>query len=263
MEDNFLGCLLLLLLGLRHGLDPDHIAIVDGYTYQLHQQKKTWTKWVGTFFALGHGFMVTLIALFLSLVKSNIKVPDYLSFILEWLPVAMLFYLGCLNLKTIITGNKKHAAIKQTKIVTYLITKKLNPLTIVLTGLLFGFIFDTSTQIAAFGYAVSSTTQWLFAVAGGVIFSAGMMVTGTFDSMLLSQLLKDFDRKQITRHRWKLTILLTLICLLVPVYKIACEYQLITELSDFQNTMFGLLFIGIVVALYGESYVRLRYINKK
>ena len=56
---DYYGLSLIFLLGLRHGLDPDHIAIIDGISMRLTQQKNKLAPWVGTLFALGHGLVIT------------------------------------------------------------------------------------------------------------------------------------------------------------------------------------------------------------
>jgi high-affinity nickel-transport protein len=56
------GLLLMLVLGLRHGLDPDHIACIDGLTSRPMQRGHRHGAWVGTLFAIGHGLLVTVIA---------------------------------------------------------------------------------------------------------------------------------------------------------------------------------------------------------
>ena len=42
------------LLGLRHGLDPDHIAIIDGFAFRAAEERPGLAPWVGTLFATGH-----------------------------------------------------------------------------------------------------------------------------------------------------------------------------------------------------------------
>src|SRR5580698_9870246 len=43
-------------LGLRHGVDPDHLAAIDGLS-RLRP-----SRWNGVAFAIGHGAIVTLLA---------------------------------------------------------------------------------------------------------------------------------------------------------------------------------------------------------
>ena len=49
---------LALLLGLRHGLAPDHLAAIDGLTMRAQPPS---APWMGGLFALGHGLTVLLI----------------------------------------------------------------------------------------------------------------------------------------------------------------------------------------------------------
>lgn len=43
-------------LGLRHGMDPDHLAVID------HLSRTRPNRWNGVWFALGHGIVVTVLA---------------------------------------------------------------------------------------------------------------------------------------------------------------------------------------------------------
>ena len=52
---------LVFLLGLRHGLDPDHLAAIDGLTRAGTREGAR--RWCGLFFALGHGVVITLVGL--------------------------------------------------------------------------------------------------------------------------------------------------------------------------------------------------------
>ena len=56
-------------LGLRHGLDPDHIAAIDNVTRKLMQEGRRPVA-VGFFFALGHSAVVMLAAIAIALVAN-------------------------------------------------------------------------------------------------------------------------------------------------------------------------------------------------
>jgi high-affinity nickel-transport protein len=250
------GFTVLLILGLRHGLDPDHITIIDGYTYRLHERKSLWTSWVGTLFAFGHGLMVTVIALALSLIRNNFELPPVVSFMIDWIPVVMLLFIGIMNVISLSQHNEfRTKSLKKWMLPAYF-NSHLNPLSVILTGIIFGFIFDTSTQIAAFGFALSAADQWVFAVAGGIVFSAGLMITGTFDSFYLSRLLKKFDQKNIKTHRYRLNVLITCMCFIIPFYKLLCTYNQNFELTDFQNNIAGIAFILAIVLIYVDLYIK-------
>ena len=263
LHQNFSGFIILLVLGLRHGLDPDHITVIDGYTYRLHEKKSFWSRWVGTLFAFGHGVMVTLIALSLSLLKSNFKIPAMLDIVVEWLPVMMLLMIGISNFISLTQRKQVKITSFRKWLLPQYFNTHLNPFSVILTGFIFGFIFDTSSQIAAFGYAVSVSNQWMYAVMGGVVFSVGLIMTGTCDSLLLSKLLKTFDQKKIQTHRFKLNVLITIMCFAIPIYKISSFFYPKLELDNFQNNMVGLCFIAIIILLYAELYIRYKRRSKK
>jgi high-affinity nickel-transport protein len=262
LQQDLSGFIVLSVLGLRHGLDPDHITVIDGYTYRLHLHKSAWARWVGTLFTFGHGIMVTAIALFLCILKNNFEMPLMLDIIVEWLSSAMLLFMGISNLISLTRREGTQVSGFRKKLLPKSFSNSLNPFTVIITGVIFGFIFDTSSQIAAFGYAVSVSNQWMYAILGGVVFSLGLMLTGTCDSLLLSKLLKTFDQRKIQRHRFKLNVLITIMCFAIPFYKIASAMNTSLELDDFQNNMVGLVFISIIIALYAELYLRHRYAKR-
>ncbi|MFK7114473.1 NAD+ synthetase [Flavobacterium oreochromis] len=256
LNNNLSALLILFILGLRHGLDPDHITVIDNYTYRLHENKNSWSRWVGTLFTLGHGVMVTLIALALSYLKNNFEVPSSVDFLLNWLPMFLLFVMGVSNIISLLKFKPTNSLNLKKYLIPKFLDKNLSPITVFITGVVFGFIFDTSSQIAAFGLAVSGTHHWLFSVIGGFIFSIGLMFTGTIDSYLLSKLLKTFDRTNIQKHRFKLNILITVMCFIIPIYKLTTVFNPSLELNDLQNNIVGLGFLGIILLLYFDLYLR-------
>jgi high-affinity nickel-transport protein len=258
LNNNLSALLILFILGLRHGLDPDHITVIDNYTYRLHESKNTWSRWVGTLFTLGHGVMVTLIALTLSYLKNHFEVPSWVDFLLNWVPMALLFVMGIGNIISLSQAKSGNSLSIKKHLIPKFLDKNLNPFTVFLTGLIFGFIFDTSSQIAAFGLAVSGTHHWLFSVIGGLVFSIGLIFTGTIDSFLLSKLLKTFDQTKIQKHRFKLNVLITIMCFIIPIYKIGTVFKPNLELNDFQNNLVGLGFLGTILFLYFDLYIRSR-----
>lgn len=262
LQQNLSGFIILLVLGLRHGLDPDHITIIDGYTYRLHEKKSVWSRWVGSLFALGHGAMVIVIALSLSILKNSFKMPGWLDIVVEWLPLSMLLMIGVSNVISLTQKKQVTPSFRKRLLPKYFNTH-LNPFTVILTGIIFGFIFDTSSQIAAFGYAVSASSQVMYAVLGGLVFAIGLIMTGTCDSFLLNKLLKTFDQKKIQTHRFKLNVLITIMCFVLPIYKVASYFNPRLELSPLQDNIVGLGFITIIISLYLDLYIRYKRKSKE
>lgn len=59
------------VLGLRHGLDADHLAFIDGQTRYNWRMGSPVARWVGTLFAFGHGGVVAIIAVILGMVMND------------------------------------------------------------------------------------------------------------------------------------------------------------------------------------------------
>src|SRR5258706_15426879 len=49
------------LLGLKHGLDPDHLAAIDGLTRFNASRRPLLSRWSGLLFSAGHGVVVTAV----------------------------------------------------------------------------------------------------------------------------------------------------------------------------------------------------------
>ena len=139
------GFIILFVLGLRHGLDPDHITVIDNFTYKLHQHKSKWSRWVGTLFTIGHGLMVILISVILSLLKNNIEFPEWFNESLEWVPVVILLGMAISNtiiLSNVNSGKQKTISGFRSCLLPKHSDNALNPFSIIVTGLIFGFIFS-------------------------------------------------------------------------------------------------------------------------
>jgi high-affinity nickel-transport protein len=65
VSDWFALLALALVLGLKHGLDADHLAAIDGlarYQLSLPCRRASVARWSGLLFSLGHGLVVMLVA---------------------------------------------------------------------------------------------------------------------------------------------------------------------------------------------------------
>jgi len=83
---------LVFVLGLKHGLDPDHLVAIDGLT------RSSRSRWCGLFFSLGHGLVVTLVGIAVAVVASDWQVPRWLEHTGAWVSIGVLLALGIANL---------------------------------------------------------------------------------------------------------------------------------------------------------------------
>lgn len=144
-------------LGLRHGVDPDHLAAIDGLS-RLRP-----SRWNGVFFAIGHGAIVTLLAVGIGGLLARVVGPYS-----PWL----LILLGIVNLWRL----KAPAPHQHRGVVRF---TRSSPL---LLGVLFGAGFETASQLSALVLA-ADINPWVL----GALFSAGMMLVDGVDGYLASR----------------------------------------------------------------------------
>ena len=99
VSDLATGPLLLLatLLGLRHGLDADHLSCIDGLTRFNERAGRRVAPWCGTCFSLGHSFLVVLIATAIGLAARDLEPPALLDTLGTRVSVAVLAAIGTMN----------------------------------------------------------------------------------------------------------------------------------------------------------------------
>ena len=144
-------------LGLRHGVDPDHLAAIDGLS-RLRP-----SRWNGVFFAIGHGAIVTLLAVGIGGLLARVVGPYS-----PWL----LILLGLVNLWRL----KAPAPHQHSELSRF---ARSSPL---LLGVLFGAGFETASQLSALVLA-ADINPWVL----GALFSAGMILVDGVDGYLASR----------------------------------------------------------------------------
>ncbi len=256
-ESQFSGLMLMLILGLRHGLDPDHIAVIDGLAMRAQNKTKNIAPWVGTFFALGHGLVVTAIAVAIHFVHRFFVFPKSFFVVLEWLPVALLILVGTLNLRSLLAHKNQFNPVSwRSKFVPKSIRENVHPLSVLFTGVLFALVFDTATQAAAWGYAASTNGGWLTALVMGLVFTSGMVFTDTLDGLLLSKIWKNTSDKNILlKSRRILGWGIVSLSFLVALYKITSTFVPAISLSDVMMTIVGFSFFIAIIIFYIYTWV--------
>ena len=245
------GIMLLLLLGLRHGFDPDHIAIIDGVSIRLNATKPGLAKWTGTLFAAGHGGVVTCITIMISRVSHSWNFPKMVWGVLDWLPGIMLILVGLLNLRMLMQKNTYRPSGLKSAFIPARLKNSSNPLAIVLIGVLFAMVFDTNTQTAAWAYTATSKLSTLNALILGLSFSVGMITTDTLDSRILFSLMqKSSDNTAVASYRRKLGWIIVIVSLIVGTYKLASYVIPSMEIPEVTLTWVGVTFFAIMVAFY-------------
>jgi high-affinity nickel-transport protein len=199
------------LLGLRHGVDADHIAAIDNTTRKLmHEKKRPLT--VGTWFSLGHSTIVVgLIVAFVFAARAiSSSVPTLQtegSTIGTLVSGGFLWIIGLVNVVIVIgvygifkkmrAGKMDQAELdelmeKRGFMNRYFhrLFKIVNePWQIYPIGVLFGLGFDTATEVAliaiSVGVGVSANVPLYYILVLPLMFTCGMVLIDTTDGVAM------------------------------------------------------------------------------
>ncbi|KTD30462.1 hypothetical protein [Legionella maceachernii] len=180
-------------LGLRHGLDLDHLATIDSITRNLKAYHQL-SKRVGLLFSLGHGLVVITLSVIISNGFIRSQFPTWLEPLGSFISIFFLLVFGLLTLHNLFRdGTKFHLP---SSVQHFFISKlkRFNAFWIILTGALFAFSFDTFSQVALFSISISSSNHWTFAAILGLIFMLGMMATDGLNGLMVSLLIQRADK---------------------------------------------------------------------
>ena len=191
------------LLGLKHGLDPDHLAAIDGLTRYNARERPTLSRWSGLLFSGGHGAVVTLVAIAVATVAIKWKAPAWLENTGTWISIAFLASLGLANLLAVVRtprGEIVRAVGVRSRFFERF-TRAEHPVLIAAVGAAFALSFDTISQAVLFSITGSNLAGWLFAALLGLVFTAGMMATDALNGLWVSHLVRSADRRAAAASR--------------------------------------------------------------
>jgi high-affinity nickel-transport protein len=184
---------------LRHAVDPDHIAAIDGTTRKLLYDGKDATA-VGFFFSLGHSTIVFVlsiaVALFGTMLKAHFAVLQSVGGIVgTWVSVVFLAAIAGANgfvLVEILRGNRA----QNEELPGGMLTRILRPALGMVkcgahmypVGVLFGLGFDTATEIALLGISAASGAggmPMVYILLLPLLFAAGMSLVDTAEGVAM------------------------------------------------------------------------------
>jgi len=199
------------VLGLRHGVDADHIAAIDNTTRKLLQEKKRPLA-VGTWFSLGHSTIVVgLIVAFVFAARAiSSSVPTLQvdgNIIGTLVSGGFLWIIGLVNVVIVIGVYQIFKKMREGKLdqaeLDNLMEKRgfmnrffhrffkivKEPWQIYPIGVLFGLGFDTATEVAliaiSVGVGVSANVPLYYVLVLPLMFTCGMVLVDTTDGVAM------------------------------------------------------------------------------
>lgn len=200
---------LVFVLGLKHGLDPDHLVAIDGFT------RSSRSRWCGLFFSLGHGVVVTLVGVGVALVAIDWQPPEWLEYTGAWISIGVLVVLGVANLITALRASSGHP-VALAGIRSHWLPERLarasHPAVIAGVGAAFALSFDTISHALVFSMTGASLAGWAFAAILGVVFTCGMALTDALSGLWVARLVRSTDQRAATASRI-MSITIAFLCL--------------------------------------------------
>jgi high-affinity nickel-transport protein len=195
--------LIALILGMRHGLDFDHLAIIDSMTRRLPEHHKL-SRFVGVLFSLGHGIVVILFCICINIFFKAFALPVWLDRVMFGLSISFLIVFGSINIYSLLkpTQNSKQKIFLAKRIFQSLkIPSVENPLNIIFIGAIFAVSFDTVSQIALFSLNINHFLNVFFPILLGITFMFGMMLTDGINGYAVAFLLRKSKKLSFSLSR--------------------------------------------------------------
>jgi high-affinity nickel-transport protein len=250
------------VLGMKHGMDADHLATIDGLTrFNASAGRGRLARLCGFLFSLGHGLVVCVVAIAASFLFQQGTVPQWMDETGTWVSAFFLLSLGALNLYAVFTtpadelvrmvgikgrwlGKLKHAG---------------QPLMIALVGALFALSFDTLSQAALFSATATQYGGSVHALLLAGCFMFGMMLTDAANGLWISHLLQRADATARVASRI-MGVTVALLSLLVAALGLSRHF-----FSDAASWQDGReLFIGFgIIAVVAISFLFARYMQQR
>jgi high-affinity nickel-transport protein len=288
------------VLGLRHGVDADHIAAIDNTTRKLLQEGKR-PLTVGTWFSLGHSTIVVGLILALTLATRAVVGTIPLlqgagGMVGTAVSGTFLFIIGLINVVIVLEIYRVFCKLRDGKLDESQLEESLNkrgfmnryfgrlfkvvrsPWQIYPIGLLFGLGFDTASEVVliAVSLGVGTATSipvWTILVLP-MMFACGMVLVDTTDGISMRLAYGWAFLKPIRKIYYNLTV--TIISVLVAFLIGGVELlQVISrELGssggfwawfdglDFETLGFGILVTFAVSWLVSIAYYRYKGYEK-
>ena len=275
--------------GLRHAVDPDHIAAIDNVTRKLMQEGKRPIS-AGFFFALGHSTVVIIASVLVAFSVGALEAKfDWFKEVGGVIGIgvsaAFLLIIAIINIAILVSVYRAFTAVRRGENITDdavhdllarrgFISRILRSLFGVVTrsrhlyalGFLFGLGFDTASEVGLLGISAAQGSAglpiWSILIFPA-LFTAGMSLIDTTDGVLMVQAYGWAFIKPVRKLYYNLTM--TFISISVALLIGGAEaLGLLVDQFDFQgsfwrliaqaNDNFGLLGY-LIIGIFGVGWL--------
>jgi high-affinity nickel-transport protein len=252
-------CALVLLLGLRHGLDADHLAAIDGLTRVNSRAGRRHARYCGALFSLGHGAIVLAIATLAGLAGARWAPPEWFEPLGSAISIGFLATLGIVNLRAV-WRTPSHEPVALVGVKGRLVQQLLGRFgstgsawAVFAVGALFALSFDTLSQSALFAVLAVRFGGLEHALMLGALFVLGMLASDGVNGWWISHLILRTDRQALLASR-VMTVAVAGVSLLVAALGAAkLLAEPVAALTDGRELWLGAAVIGLIALSYGVA----------
>jgi high-affinity nickel-transport protein len=233
------------LLGLKHGLDPDHLAAIDGLTRFNAGRRPLVSRWSGFLFS----------AVAVATLATEWRVPAWLDGVGTWISIGFLAALGVANLAAVLRTPKGEMVrpVGMKSRAFQRLTHAEHPVVIAAVGAAFALSFDTFSQAVLFSVTGSHVAGWVFAFALGLVFTAGMMATDALNGLWVSRLVRAADTRAAAASR-VMSFAVAVVALAIAALAIARRVlPALDARLDSWDTALGVAVVVAVAAAYAVA----------
>lgn len=249
----FAGIGLALLLGVRHGFDADHLAVIDNLTRRTVRAPEGVTRYAGVLFSLGHGMVVIAVALTAALTAARWRAPGWLELSGTVVSVGFLLGLAALNIAALLrTPPDQTVTLQGLKGRLFgRFAQGRNPLAIAGVGMLFALSFDTVSQALLFAVLAVKFGAVGGTLAAALAFVVGMLAMDGLNGLVIAGLIRRADRTSRIASRM-MTGAVAAVSVGVGGLILA---ELVSPAAAAWSEASGLLVGGLVMAAVGLAFV--------
>jgi nickel/cobalt transporter (NiCoT) family protein len=244
---------LALALGLRHGLDADHLAAIDGLTRFNMARRREFAPYCGALFSAGHGGAIVIAATLLAGLASAWTPPVWLEWTGKLFSATTLLLLGVSNLRLAVSPRSAAQLLTVTGLrggVFSVTLRSSRAWQIMLVGALFAVSFDALGLAALFAATATALGGAPLAAALALAFAAGMVITDGSNGAWMAHLARRSDQtnKQAARA---MTLTVALMSMLVgTAVAFSCLWPSFNQWLNLHEQFASLLVVVGVLCAY-------------
>jgi high-affinity nickel-transport protein len=197
------GLALALVMGLRHGLAPDHLAAIDGLTARAAADRPRHARWMGAMFACGHAAVVLLVVLAASLTSAWVAPYEAMVHWIAFAPPLFLLALAAVNARRLLRPAAPCAGCAQGALARWL-PRAVTLRSAAMVGALFALGFESALQAIAWGFAATTAGSLGAALLVAAAFTGGMAVTDGIDGWIAAHMLTTGSPARMAAFRRRL-----------------------------------------------------------